>query len=414
MADMRIHKKHSPKPTGSLRGFLRSFARRKDGSYAVYGAIVVFPLIIGAAVAVEYADASRLRSELQQVLDASVLAGAREDANQVKAAEDFFHGYFSAKSQEAMSVSFVLGDGLLDGVASRPMNMKLGLSFLTQDHEIGVRSQARFTNPQGGPCITLLANTQQALLVNSGAGMEAKGCEVHVHSQKTPAVMMNSGSSLDITRLCVKGTKIQNNGGHISKEETRCETQPDSYAGNIPEPSVPSQCTTQGAKDGAKTTLKPGLHCNVNFNGSQTITFEPGLHIIRGDMNINSGSTVIAKGVSFYFPDTNSKIQANGNLKMTATAPASGAYKGILMFEKTSNAANNANKSNFVFNGSLGEQLEGLIHLPNRNLIYNSKTNIQANRITIVANTMIINQAAWKFDGFDAGGSDKKIVFLSR
>ncbi len=402
--------------SGKANTLAATFLGDRRGSYAVYGAIVIIPLIIGAAVAVEYADASRLRSELQQVLDAAVLAGAQEEKGQVAAAENFFAGYFVNEIQAGRDIAatFALGDGELNGEASRPMQMMLGLSFLTSNHTIAVASQARFSNPDNPPCITVLANTAQALLVNSGAGIDATKCEIHVHSQKTPAVMMNSGSTLDIAKLCVKGTKIQNNGGKISNEETRCDALPDPYAGKIEQPTVPAKCTTEGSKDGNRTTLRPGLHCYVNLNGSQTITFEPGLHIIRGHMNINSGSTVIAEGVTFYFENTGSQIQANGNLKMTATAPKQGKYKGILMFEKTSDATNNANKTNFVFNGSLGEKLEGVIHLPNRNLIYNSKTNIQSNKIAIVANTLIINQAAWKFDSYDNGSGGTKIVYLSR
>ncbi len=58
-----------------------------------------------------------------------------------------------------------------------------------------------------------------------------------------------------------------------------------------------------------------------------TITFKPGLHIISGRMIINSGATVKAEGVTFYFPDVNSEIRANGGLSFTATAPTSGTYR---------------------------------------------------------------------------------------
>ncbi|MGL4406296.1 MAG: TadE/TadG family type IV pilus assembly protein, partial [Notoacmeibacter sp.] len=76
-----------------------------------------------------------------------------------------------------------------------------------------------------------------------------------------------------------------------------------------------------------------------------------------------------------------------------------GTYAGMLMFEKTSDASNNNNKRQYIFNGSNGEQLEGAIYLPNRDVTYNSTTNVTGNKTTIVVNTMIVNSANWKLQG---------------
>jgi hypothetical protein len=388
-----------------------SFSRQSKGSFATYAALAAVPLIVGASVAVEYSNASRERSELQQVLDASVLAGAREKSAQVKAAETFFGAYFSEEGSRGLSptADFKLGDGVLDGTAERPIEVSFGLSLLTDDRMIRVASQARFTTNKGGPCITILGDVSQAFLVNSGANVVAKGCEIHVHSQKNPAMIMNAGSTLDVSKVCVRGQNVLQNGGTISKLEKGCEVDPDPYAGKIPEPTVPGSCTTSGAKDGSSHVLQPGKHCSVNFNGTPTITFAPGVHVISGPMMIGSGATVIAEGVTFYFPDTSSELRANGQLRIKATAPTSGPYAGILMFEKPG-----SNKGAFIFNGSLGEELDGVIYLPNRNVIYNSKTNIQSNRISLVANTVIVNNANWNFQGFGGGGGEERSVYLSR
>jgi hypothetical protein len=98
-------------------------------------------------------------------------------------------------------------------------------------------------------------------------------------------------------------------------------------------------------------------------------------------------------------------------LSFTASAPTSGTYKGILMFEKTSDAANNARKQQYIFNGSNGETLKGVIHLPNRDVTYNSTTN-QTNLITLVVNTMIMNSSNWKIEPYTgaAGGTGSEIT----
>ena len=398
----------------SLLPALRLWADGR-GNFALYTAVALVPIAFAVAASVDYASALSYRDKMQQMLDAAVLAGASRTTGQAVAAADFFNASLPAvpEDDDKPVAKFTLGDGVLDGVATIDYDHAIGGALLGGSIRIGVVSQARIKAVAGGPCITVLADRSQALLVNSGAKIAAPDCEVHVRSQQDPAFIMNAGSTLDIKRLCVKGTKYIKNGGTISNLETGCEAAADPYKDVLAEPTVPGSCTTSGAKDGTNHTLNPGLHCNVIFNGSPTITFKPGLHIIKGPMIINSGAKVVAEGVTFYFPDTDSQIQANGNLTMTATAPTSGTYKGVLMFEKTSNAANNANKRNYVFNGSNGEKLEGIVYLPNRDVTYNSTTNIGASKFSLVVNSLIVNSANWSLSG-SSGGGDVEAVYLSR
>jgi len=404
-------------PLAFLRA-ARRFASDRRGNFAIYGTLALLPIMAGVALTVEYTHAEKEQAKLQNLLDAAVLAGAREEAGQVDAAKAFFAASMPGDPADVSHpvAVFTLVDGRLIGTATAPTGLGLSASLLGSSATIGARSEAVFSKAATpAPCITVLANANQALLINSGANVVAKGCEVHVHSEQNPAFIMNAGSTLDIARLCVKGTKYIKNGGTISKLETGCAAIADPYKGKLAEPSVPSGCTTSGVKDGTSHSLNPGVHCSVIFNGNPTITFKPGLHIIKGTMIVNANSTVIAEGVTFYFPSTDSQIQANGGLTMTATAPTSGPYQGILMFEKTSDATNNANKRQYIFNGSKGERLEGIIYLPNRDVTYNSTTNVSASKINLVVNTLIMNSANWSFGG--AGGSGTggaKTVYLAK
>ena len=398
------------------KGFREFFADGR-GARAPYLGVALMPLLLVTAIAVEYSEGVRVKSQLQNILDGAVLTGAAAE-EKIASANQYFNAAFPeyVDTANGPSAEFTLGEGVIDATAQWKSGTGLGAALFGNALSVSVSSQARFTDEEpGGPCITVLANAGQALLVNSGANIQAPSCEIHVHSMQDPAFIMNAGSTLNLAKLCVKGTKYIKNGGTISKLETGCAVAADPYFNKIAEPAVSPTCTTSGPKDGASHTLNPGVHCWVNFNGSPTVTFKPGLHIIKGSMNINSGSTVIADGVTFYFPDTDSKIQANGSLKMSATAPTTGTYSGVLMFEKTSNATNNANKRQYVFNGSTGEYLEGLIYLPNRDVTYNSTTNVKASKLTMVVNTMILNSANWSFEGAGGGGSGSAAsIVLSR
>ncbi|QLF69821.1 pilus assembly protein [Peteryoungia desertarenae] len=402
--------RHSRKLQGSAARLLRD----RGGNFGMLTALLIPVLLVTAGGALDVTLAMAEKARLQGELDAAVLAAARDTDAQGQL--DRARGYMSdlPESSKELAELAVNGtslalvqnpDGSLTANFSKPHRTYF-LGLIGMDEiPLGLTATAMTSGEKtGGACIYALGNQNQAVLINSGANLKSENCEVHVHSTSSPAFIMNAGARIETRRFCVKGTQNIRNGGTLTNLETGCAAEADPYAGKLPEPVVPSTCTTQGTKDGQRITMKPGLHCGTTFNGSPTVTFEPGLHIIRGRMIINSGATVIAEGVTFYFPDVDSELRANGGLTFTATAPTTGPYAGILMFEKTSDPNNNRNKRQYIFNGSRGEILKGIIHLPNRDVTYNSTTN-QKSQISLVVNTIIMNSANWQVEPYEATAS---------
>ncbi|CAN7173753.1 TadE/TadG family type IV pilus assembly protein [Neorhizobium tomejilense] len=390
--------------------------RDTGGNFAIATALALPVLLTTAGGAVDFTQASFERSRLQGALDAAVLSAvAKPDiASQRREALRFLTDTVPEETDlETALVVAANSDGSLTGTYAQgvPTNFLGLLGIHTIDVKVRSTAIANKNPKPSGACIYVLSNASQAVLINSGANVQSEKCGVEVSSTQNPAFIMNGGATIDTASFCVAGTQYIKNGGTLSNLKPGCKVSGDPYAGSIAEPTVSSTCTTGGTKDGAVQEMAPGVHCGTTFNGSPKITFKPGLHIIKGRMIINSGSTVVAEGVTFYFPDTDSEIRANGNLSFTASAPTSGTYKGILMFEKTSDTANNARKQQYIFNGSNGETLKGVIHLPNRDVTYNSTTN-QTNLITLVVNTMIMNSSNWKIEPYTgaAGGAGSEIT----
>ena len=371
-------------------------------------------IILGIGMSIDYNRAVTDRGHLQQALDAGLLAAMHKSTlgEQREVIENVLVANLAGS--DLIGANFDFDANLFvgknsDGSVTAELSDTVGTSFMRiAGHEfmkIRVKSTAvAASQASSGTCIWSLGNSGQDVLINSGATVQSTQCRLDAYSTANPAFIMNSGATIKFTKFCVKGTNYIKNGGTLANLETGCAVTADPYAGKLPEPTLPSTCTTSGYPNGTTFSLAPGMHCDVGFNGSPTITFQPGLHIIKGRMIINSGAKVIANGVTFYFPDTNSEIRANGGLTFTGTAPTSGTYKGILMFEKTSNTANNANKTQYIFNGSNGETLEGIIYLPNRNVTYNSKTNVTA-KISTVVNQITFDSANWQIEPYDGGGS---------
>lgn len=389
-----------------LSSCIRRLKSDRGGNFAMATAIMLPVLVVAAGGAVDASSAYLERTHIQGQLDAAILAAAGEpdSSKRYARAASFLPPVEDVPGGTSENPLAVTTNS--DGSVSGTYTHKVPNAFLTvigiNSFEIVANATAISTGSTStatAPCIYVLGNSSQAVLINSGANVKSKACGVDVHSTASPAFIMNSGATIDTARFCVKGTNYIKNGGTLTNLQVGCSVSPDPYAGVLTEPAVPSKCDASGAQSGSTFTLNPGVYCDVTFNGSPTITFKPGLHIIKGRMIINSGAKVDAQGVTFFFPDVNSEIRANGGLTFNASAPTSGAYAGLLMFEATSSASNNSNKQQYIFNGSQGETLSGIIYLPNRDVTYNSTTN-QTSKISMVVNTMIMNSSNWSVEPY--------------
>lgn len=355
-------------------------------------ALSLLPIIGAIGVAVDFSKANDVRSQLQNSLDAAVLAGVTDiSANQVGTAGKVFDGDFQGKYTTSAARSFTQNaDGSLTGTANTSVPMSFLSALQVPPFALTVNATAAPGRQATSPVCILLVNQlkSQALLVNSGAVLNAPSCEVHVASTQNPAAMFNA--TLNVKRICIKGANITKNGGVTPPADTNCATISDPFAGKLPTVTA-GTCINQSPLSG-NVTLNPGTYCGgVNFNGSGTLTLNPGLYILKsGSMILNSGWTVNGTGVTFYFADQNSYIQFNGNVTANLSAPTTGTYANILMFEPTG-----LSNTNLPINGTSGSSFTGLMYLPSRDVTINSVSNVSSNSVTMVFSTLILNATNW-------------------
>lgn len=374
-----------------------AFLRARGGAVAVIFAIAAIPLMIAAGAAVDSWRAAGMQVRLQNALDASLLIGIQAVGAETAKAEASFYGDFSPNMPYTdLSVSYSLAGNALSGTAELKMTNAFGgiLGLASTTLKVTGSAQRTFSSP----CIYVLdPSAGQALLVNSGARITAPDCEIHVRSAASPAAIINAGSRMGFKRICISGTNIIRNSQEQMPIELGCNASADPYAGRLPRPTAGACTNTRQVYDppaGGGTHVMPAnsTWCNLIFNGSPSIRFEPGLHIVKGQMIINSGARVTGTGVTFFFPDTSSEIRFNGGITSTLSAPTSGTYANILMFEPSGGYT----RTQYVFNGTVSEELSGLIYLPNRNVTYNATSNVTGSKLTLVVNQLILNNLNWK------------------
>ncbi len=401
-------------------GIFHRFLTSTGGNIGLGLAVAAVPMVTALGASVDYGRLSHHRSELQAVLDASVLAGARVSGKEVATASGFFS---SQSTTPGGSASFTLSGTEVVGTATATIPLSFGGLLGMRSMTIAARATATRPTPAtpstAVPCIMALAPAaSQALLVNSGARIDASECEVQVRSTASPAAIFNAGPTLGLKKFCIEGTNIIKNTSDALPIQTGCSTIPDPYAGKLPSPTVGACSNVRQVYDpppgGGSHTMPAGsVWCDLTFNGSPRIVFQPGLHIIKGRMIINANSVIEGNGVTFFFPDTNSEIRVNGGVTSTLSAPTSGTYANILMFEPTTSAST----TQYVFNSSVSEEISGLIYLPRRDITYNSTSTLNGSKIQIVSNTIIFNALNWKLSpnaAFSSGATAGSSIRLTR
>jgi len=388
-----------PDALRSVKHAVAKFDHAASGNVSIIFGIAIIPLLLTVGSAVDYTTATQAKSRLQAAVDFGAVVAANnpsltQPARQQLAQSTVLTNLGALAGEINPTITETepsSGTYQVTATAAVPTSVMKFVHFSAIN--IGAKATAASSAPTNPNSVCMLALSQTAspgLLANSNVTINASACEIDVASTGNPAATFNSGDNFSIPKLCVAGTHILNNAGSISALSSGCAVANDPFAGRLPSVTV-GACTVSNQNYSGTVSLSPGVYCgNFNFNGTGTLNLAAGLYILKGtSWNLNSGWTVNGSGVTFYFADT-SYIQVNSGVTANLTAPTSGTYANILMFEPSG-----LPNSSFTINGQAGHSLQGLIYLPSRNITFNSMSNVTAEALTIVVNSVILDTLNW-------------------
>ena len=400
----------------------KALQRDKRGAVGATTALSVAALCgligLGADLAVWYANAHRVQTmaETAALSAGRFLTNSSQTAATITAVAEndmTLNGYSSGS--DTVSVGFGPSGKTPPNATTVTVTVKRTLPllfsgvFLHTSPVVSASATAASTSSSSstGVCIYVLApSTSQSLLVNSNFTLNAPNCEIDVASTASPAAIFDSGAKLSVLKTCIAGANVTNNGGTVGGLTTSCTTHANPYKGTLTAPSVGS-CTVNSANYSGVVNLSSGTYCgNFNFNGTGTVNLASGTYIFNGTTwNINSGWTITGTGVTLYFVNSSSYVQFNSGVTVSLTAPTTGTYANVLMFEP-----DGLSNSNFAIDGTSasGHALQGLVYLPSRNLTFNSTYSGTADQFTLVVNTLIFdsnNPNSWSISPSGSSGS---------
>lgn len=397
-----------------LRKTARLFIRSDEGAIAILFALtaMIAAGVIGGAV--DFGLAFNERLKLQASVDGAAIAGARAIAlGKGDPAQAALASFGSNYAGPTPTVTVGGNQVSVSASVSMPTFFLPLMNLPTLDIAADARAEPAFEtvttqSTGGGNVCVLLLDTflVDALDVGSAATtVVAPDCEVHVKSVRTnQAASFHTNGTFDVAKSCIEGSYDNSKGanhGVIGPIEAGCATVDDPYAGTLPIPSMGACKSTRNLKNSTEH-MTPGTYCGLwHFKGGvDTIDMAPGVYVLKNSVWKFNG---LMKGsdVTIYFTGSNSYLNTNGQGTIDIQAPTSGTYKGLLLYEDHTIST----LSSMHINGGQQAIVSGLIYLPSRDMKWNGNSGVEADSLTLVANSLeVTGTTTWRFAPFETFG----------
>jgi hypothetical protein len=380
-----------------LKGRRAALAHRGQVIVMVLVALVVLISIVGLAIDIGYAWRARLK--MQSAADAAAIAGT----------DTLFNGSGVTPSAGAQAVATQNGftNGAGTPINSNPVSVTVnnppasGPNAGNSDAVEVIIAQAQPTYFLAiAGFTTLNASARAVAAVNSAAicmyslNPSASGalnmashavvnstCGVMINSSSSSALTGASGATISAPALGVVGG-MSFSGSLPANTSTGIAAASDPLA-SLPTPSTSGSCTSLPAYGpNATASIPVGFYCGLTIKSNTTVNLSSsGTYSFDGDVSLSSNTALNGTNVTLYFKSGSLVLSSNTTLNLSA--PTSGTYAGIVIFEDRANTAPLSLSSNSAMT------LTGAVYAPAANLTLASNAFTDAYSI-MVASTINI------------------------
>ncbi len=372
--------------------FFRKLSKDRRGNVLAITA-ACFPLVVGASgLAVDTIQWTLWKRQLQRAADSAAIAGVydRQSSNgatttvATTVTHDLTinqHTWMSLKSGYPV-VSFPSDSGSKTNQVSVSLAVQQPLPFSSIFMSAAptiIANATAATIPSGGtPCALALVPTATTGITNSGnTTITAPNCIFFSNSTSTNAA--SAGGSSDVTAKAVAavGGIQQSNNWNVGQYLPYSPALPDPFADVTPDPAD-MNCTSDALDPNTNWgQLASGINCfsslsvgsnktlNVPSSYSGPIYINGGSVDLKGTFNCSSCTIVLTNkstATNAQIGTFSSNAQASNNI----TAPTSGTYKGIAVYQDR-RATGNVDK----INGGSSNTITGALYFPKDTLWIN-------------------------------------------
>lgn len=241
-----------------------------------------------------------------------------------------------------------------------------------------------------------------AVTVRGNADLELD-CGIAVNSSSDSAMQVSGNADVTATEINMVGDLDANGNPSITttggvKSGQRPVTDP--YADlDVP---VVGACDQNNYNGNGTETISPGTYCNgMRFGSQGDITMEDGVYIVSGgDLRINGQARVRGENVTIILTD-DATMTVNGGADIELSAPTSGAWSGVLIYQDRNSNSGGTNR----VNGGADLNLQGAVYFPAQTLQFSGNADLGPGCLQVIALQVSIAGAGTIGNTCDAAGT---------
>ena len=372
--------------------FFGKLWRNKRGNTLAIAAACL-PLFVGAAgLASDTIQWTMWKRQLQRAADSAAIAGVynRQNASgattttSAAVSHDLtlnLHTFYSLKTGFP-TVSFPANSGVMTNQVSVSVAIQQPLSFsslfMTTAPTITATSTAASIPAGGSACIEALVNTANATgITNSGnTTINAPNCILYSNSPSTNSASAGGSSSVTARSIAAVGGIQQSNNWIVQQYLPYSPALADPFANVTPDPNAMT-CTASALDANTNfNSLPAGTNCfsSLSVGSNKTLNvpanFGP-IYINGGSVDLKgtfncSGCSIVMTNKSTAANATIGSYSSNAQASNNITAPTSGTYKGIAVYQDR-RATGQTDK----INGGSSSVITGALYFPKDTLWIN-------------------------------------------
>jgi Flp pilus assembly protein TadG len=384
-----------------LRRFnsIRRYFASDSGSILPIAALL-FPVILGlAGLAVDASNWLMTKRQMQAAADAAAVAGAWElahggtesDAAAAALREATSNGYDDSLAPTTLDPVYTAGTGTYSVTVQQAANIWFSRMFVDGTLYVSATASAQETAASAVFCALALGTSGATITTSGSSSVTSSSCGIADNSTSNPALTAGGSSSINVKDITLVGGYTPSSNIVATDGVTTGATAiADPYA-SISVPS-PTSCTNNAASNVSSVNHSTNIGSNTTWNASggtlwkcggfhivsgSTLTLQAGTYVIdgAGGLDMTSGSIIGAGGVTLIFTNSFSTaspggISLSGSGAIQLTAPTTGTYKGIALYQDRRASVCITNSCTNTINGNGTVDIQGAVYTPSRALSF--------------------------------------------
>ncbi|WP_037499952.1 pilus assembly protein TadG-related protein [Sphingomonas jaspsi] len=395
---------------------------RRGNVLIIIGAAL--PVLIGAAgLATDTIQWTLWKRQLQRAADSAAMAGAYDRAKAngattgiaTSVSHDLTLNLHTAMALQTgyPQVTFPANSGSMKNQVkvTLAVQQRLPFSSMFVPNPPVIIANATAANIElgGDACVEALENsaTKSGIQISGNAGIYMPDCTFHSNSKASNAAYAKGSSAVTVDAVSAVGGIAQSNNWTVNAYRPYSPAMADPFANINPVASNMKCAQVSTTKNGKTTTTYPALDETTDLNNSKdaggnkancfsslsvgankTLTLPAGTYYINGGDAFIQGNltcndcTIVLTNTSTATNATIGQFKVNASSNINITAPTSGTYQGIAIFQDR--RAVDSTQTNKI-NGNSASVITGALYFPSQELQYNGTGNTTATCTQIVA-----------------------------